>query len=318
MNVRSVIASIVAAVGLAGASQGQSIFFSTNEPDLKMASAARVEGANAVEVETADDFVLTKDMRIQGAKIIGLIPAGASLTDIQQVVVQIYRVFPLDSNVVRVPQVPTRTNSPSDNAFASRDSADLNLTYLASPFQGAVTALNSVVDGINPSPSQTTHGEGPVVGDATSISITFTTPIDLQPGHYFFVPQVTMASGTFRWLSAPKPIVAPATPFASDLQAWVRSGRLNPDWLRIGTDIVGGNPAPAFNMVFFLKGTELCYANCDDSTASPLLTTNDFQCFLNRFAVGSPSANCDGSTAAPVLNANDFQCFLNRFAAGCS
>ncbi len=26
-------------------------------------------------------------------------------------------------------------------------------------------------------------------------------------------------------------------------------------------------------------------------------------------------ANCDGSSVAPVLTANDFQCFLNRFAA---
>ncbi len=318
MNVRSVIASMVAAAGLTCAAQGQVTFFSTNEPDLKMASAARVETANAVEVETADDFVLTTDTRVTGAKIIGLMPAGATLGDIQQVTVQIYRVFPLDSNTARVPLVPTRTNSPGDNAFANRDSADGNLTYIATPFQGSVTALNSVVNGINPSPNQTTQGEGPVLGEATSISMTFTTPIDLQPGHYFFVPQVRMASGTFDWLSAPKPIVAPATPFAGDLQAWVRSGRLNPDWLRVGADIVGGNPAPAFNMVFLLKGTELCYANCDDSTAAPVLTTNDFQCFLNRFAAGLTSANCDGSTAAPVLNANDFQCFLNKFAAGCN
>lgn len=61
-----------------------------------------------------------------------------------------------------------------------------------------------------------------------------------------------------------------------------------------------------------------CYANCDGSTGSPLLSANDFQCFLNRFAAGSSLANCDGSTMAPVLNANDFQCFMNRFAGGCS
>src|SRR5437763_420412 len=29
-------------------------------------------------------------------------------------------------------------------------------------------------------------------------------------------------------------------------------------------------------------------------------------------------ANCDASTALPILNVNDFSCFLNRFAAGCS
>jgi hypothetical protein len=61
-----------------------------------------------------------------------------------------------------------------------------------------------------------------------------------------------------------------------------------------------------------------CYANCDNSTASPILNSNDFQCFLNKFAAGDPDANCDGSTAAPVLNANDFQCFLNTCAAGCT
>jgi glucose/arabinose dehydrogenase len=61
-----------------------------------------------------------------------------------------------------------------------------------------------------------------------------------------------------------------------------------------------------------------CAANCDGSTGTPLLTSNDFQCFLNRFAANDCYANCDGSTGTPILTANDFQCFLNRFAAGCS
>jgi hypothetical protein len=61
----------------------------------------------------------------------------------------------------------------------------------------------------------------------------------------------------------------------------------------------------------------VCYANCDHSTAPPILNANDFQCFLNEFAAGTSYANCDASTSPPVLNANDFQCFLNKFAAGC-
>ncbi|MBX3376735.1 MAG: hypothetical protein KF678_07000 [Phycisphaeraceae bacterium] len=61
-----------------------------------------------------------------------------------------------------------------------------------------------------------------------------------------------------------------------------------------------------------------CYANCDGSTGNPLLTSNDFQCFLNRFAAADPYANCDGSTGSPSLTANDFQCYLNSFAAGCT
>ena len=61
-----------------------------------------------------------------------------------------------------------------------------------------------------------------------------------------------------------------------------------------------------------------CYANCDNSSVTPILNANDFQCFLNAFAANLACANCDGSSVPPVLNANDFQCFLNLFAAGCS
>ena len=61
----------------------------------------------------------------------------------------------------------------------------------------------------------------------------------------------------------------------------------------------------------------ICYANCDCSTGSPLLTANDFQCFLNAFSGSAATANCDGSTVAPVLTANDFQCFLNAYSSGC-
>lgn len=75
-----------------------------------------------------------------------------------------------------------------------------------------------------------------------------------------------------------------------------------------------------------VKAGELCYANCDQSTAAPILNVDDFTCFINAFAQaqGLPQAlqieayaNCDGSTAAPVLNVDDFTCFINAFAAGC-
>jgi hypothetical protein len=61
-----------------------------------------------------------------------------------------------------------------------------------------------------------------------------------------------------------------------------------------------------------------CYANCDGSTGNPLLTANDFQCFINKYAANDTYANCDGSTGSPLLTANDFQCFLNKYASGCS
>ena len=75
----------------------------------------------------------------------------------------------------------------------------------------------------------------------------------------------------------------------------------------IGTDI----------RAFRTAGPTPCYANCDGSTAPPILNVNDFICFQAKFAAGDSYANCDGSTAAPVLNINDFICFQGRFAAGC-
>jgi probable HAF family extracellular repeat protein len=60
-----------------------------------------------------------------------------------------------------------------------------------------------------------------------------------------------------------------------------------------------------------------CYANCDNSTSSPVLDVNDFLCFQTRFAAGDSYANCDHSTQAPVLTVNDFVCFQTRFASGC-
>jgi hypothetical protein len=66
-----------------------------------------------------------------------------------------------------------------------------------------------------------------------------------------------------------------------------------------------------------ISGVVPCYANCDGGTAEPVLNVLDFNCFLNRFAVGDSYANCDRSTTPPILNVIDFSCFLNRFAAGC-
>jgi hypothetical protein len=122
----------------------------------------------------------------------------------------------------------------------------------------AFTALNSVQPGgIHPSPTQTTGGNGALTGQEVQFNITFTTPFDLAADHYFFVPQVLLTNGgQFYWLSGSRPISgAGTTPFAPDLQAWTRDAALDPDWLRVGTDIVGGATPPTFNAAFSLNGS---------------------------------------------------------------
>jgi hypothetical protein len=114
-------------------------------------------------------------------------------------------------------------------------------------------ADNSVLNGIFPKPNFQTHGEGPVTGQEVLFTITFTTPFTLDADHYFFVPQVGLntVSSEFYWLSGQRPTTPP---FSPDLQMWVRNETLAPDWLRVGTDIVGGSPAPTFNGAFSLNG----------------------------------------------------------------
>lgn len=85
--------------------------------------------------------------------------------------------------------------------------------------------------------------------------------------------------------------------------------------LYVGGQISSIDGMPSNGMARYVCGQ--CAANCDESANPPILTANDFQCFLNKFAAGDVYANCDGSTTLPVLTANDFQCFLNRYAAGC-
>lgn len=82
------------------------------------------------------------------------------------------------------------------------------------------------------------------------------------------------------------------------------------------TEMTFDGPEALMNFYFNLRLGE-CYANCDESTATPELTANDFMCFMNKFVNGSPYANCDGSTGTPALTANDFLCFMSKFVAGC-
>ncbi len=258
---RLLFAALVIAVSLCtkATAGADSFFFSTGDPNGLMASTARIGSAGKIQIETGDDFVLKHEILLQHATFTGLLINGATPADIANVNVDLYHVFPKDSNTVRTPNVPTRTNSPADTEFTGLDAAGGGLSFSANILNNSFSVGNSVLPGgIHPSPNQRTLGNGPVTGTEVKFDVSFNTPFDLPIDHYFFVPTVELnGNGEFLWLSAPKPIVAPGTPFAPDLQSWTRDSDLDPDWLRIGADIVGGTPAPAFNASFTLIGTEV-------------------------------------------------------------
>jgi hypothetical protein len=230
-------------------------FFSTGNPDGKMATATRPVTGAPFEIESADDFVLTHSTSITSATFTGLLPVGAPLTNIGEVVVEIYRVFPKDSQDPPSMKVPTRVNSPSDVAFDSRDSASGDLKFTSDIVGPDFSAANSVQPGGIVIPPPHTGGDGPVRGEEVTFDVTLTTPFLLPADHYFFVPQVQLSDGTFLWLSAPRP-GTPFPPGFTDLQSWTRDDPgIAPDWLRVGTDIVGPDVgAPTFNAAFSLSG----------------------------------------------------------------
>ncbi|MCQ8119536.1 PEP-CTERM sorting domain-containing protein [Methylomonas rosea] len=224
--------------------------FSTGDSDYRIATGAQA-GGTSKEIESADDFVLTQHTHLNQATFTGLLANGATLGDIANVNVEIYRVFGKDSVNPPSGRVPTRVNSPSDVAFLGRESASNSLSYSVTLLNGNASAANSVINGIHPLPDQTTGGEGAVSGQEVRFDINFNDAISLAADHYFFVPQVELKNGNFLWLSAAKPIVGGSGPFTPDLQSWIRDENLDPDWLRIGTDIVGGT---TFNQAFSVSG----------------------------------------------------------------
>ena len=277
MRVGLTALALALAVCFAIPAWADSFSFSTGSPDGKLGALSRPAGSQGLETETADDFVLTQPTVISSATMHGLlIPAGTPVSSLTRVEVEIYHVFPLDSDTVRTPNVPTRTNSPSDVEIdtATRDSSQSTLSFNATQIS-TFTVANTVINGIHNAPGQLTHGEGSATGEQVGIDITFNPPLFLPAGHYFFRPEAEVSGGNFLFLSAPRPITS-GTPFpagTTDLQAWIRNANLAPDWLRIGADIIGG---VTFNMTFSLTGNTIPEAgtpgraNCHGKTVSAM------------------------------------------------
>jgi hypothetical protein len=256
----AVVGAICFCINPAVAQFPPDVLYSSGPTDGLVAVASRPGGGGKIEIEAADDFFLHSGdgfAIINSAKVTGLLTgANPVITGVR---VEIYQIFPNGSGAADG-RVPTRVNSPSDTAFMSRDSTAGTLTFSTQLIAQSFTAANSVLDGINASPNQMTGGEGAVTGQELSLNINFGAPIGLVATqtplfpHYFFVPQVEVSGGEFYWLSAPRPLSSLGTPFPTgitDLQSWVRNENLDPNWLRVGTDVIGSG---TFNGALELRG----------------------------------------------------------------
>jgi hypothetical protein len=224
-----------------------SFTFITGNPDGKIATLSRQASGTTIQTETADDFILGQSTLLTSATFTGLLPSGSPVSNISQVEIEFYHVFPADSANPPSGNAFTRANSPADVEIASatRDSIAGTLRFTGTVLNPSFTVANTVVNGINNVPNQFTAGEGPTTGEEVQIGVNFNAPVFLPGDHYFFRPEVLLNNGYFLYLSAPK------SSAATDLQSWIRNDNLAPDWLRIGTDITHQGP---FNAAFSLSG----------------------------------------------------------------
>jgi len=81
LKARTGIAALTfAAVVMLLPAAADAFFFSTGSPDGRMATTSQ---AGTAETETGDDFVLTQQTSITSATFTGLIPSGASATNVR-------------------------------------------------------------------------------------------------------------------------------------------------------------------------------------------------------------------------------------------
>src|SRR5438270_9921011 len=105
--IQCVIATAIAAF-TAMPCAADSFFFSTGNVTNLMASASRPDTGGVFEIESADDFLLVSPTLLTSGSFTGLIvPTGAAPPTIGQIVIEIYRVFPADSDVNRTSGPPT-------------------------------------------------------------------------------------------------------------------------------------------------------------------------------------------------------------------
>ena len=143
-----------------------------------------------------------------------------------------------------LPRVPENSTAPAERCRAdtrelavgrrvrhSRGSGDGSLSYATSIVNPNFTVANSIVNGINPVPLQTTNGEGPVRGQEALIPLrsSFSLPPD-----YYFVVSASPADQRYVPLAVRSGTGALHGGFPG-LDSQRQSGS---NWLRAGTDIV--------------------------------------------------------------------------------
>ncbi len=258
----------------------------TYQWELTNSSATAVTGASGIFPDTGVNPILVSDPDTSSP--VRIIPALANLL----------------SNTVRKGETLPTTNRTLNFRATVRDgrgglfSDTMSVTSVAAAGPFVVTSPNTAVSwqaGLAQTVTWNVAGTTAAPINAANVDIA----LSLDGGVTW---PVTLASGVPNSGSAS--VVLPNSPTSTARIRVMGSGNIFFDISNTNFTITPAVAPP-------------CYANCDGSTDVPVLSANDFSCFLGKFRAGDPGANCDGSTDVPTLSANDFSCFLAAFRAGC-
>src|SRR5215469_10717255 len=103
-------AALIAALGLttlAVSASADAILYNNLTPNAMIGVATRPTPSGSFEIEAGDDFVATTPVSVTHASFVGLVVSGTTAPAVQDVTLEIYRVFPDDSDVGRTSGPPT-------------------------------------------------------------------------------------------------------------------------------------------------------------------------------------------------------------------
>lgn len=221
------------------------------------------------ETEAIDDFVINPSLFPHGFAITQ-VSAQVLLTDpsatIDNLAVEFYRTFPVDSDLSRTPAT-TRTNGPADdgNEFAEFATDDGSLSFTQS-VQNSSFILDTTIE---PGPTGTGIQEfDDTTGSLQLLTMTLATPLTLDPTnpfpgdfatHYWLELTASVSSGEFYWVQGgfPRSVPGGAPVAGEDRQTWFTTNPgLTPDFRRV-SDIINqsdGTTNPVFNSSMEIVG----------------------------------------------------------------
>src|SRR5947207_3473585 len=85
MNCVRFACAVAVALGITGSAMAVPFFFSTGNVDGRMAMADRIGSPGKLDIEAADDFILTDRTAINHATFTGLLTGGANVGNIVDV-----------------------------------------------------------------------------------------------------------------------------------------------------------------------------------------------------------------------------------------